>query len=208
MRENKDVEVRKSEIIAAAKNLFYTKGYTKTTTQDIVDALKISRGLLYYHFNSKEDILFWIVERQVEPMLAKLRSITYDEKLSAKEKITKFLGSTVNSEPPVDSRDYLLQDVLQSPENTYLMDKNCHKLTYVMFDYFTHILKQGNYEGIFHVQYPEEMAAFFMTAFSFVMNDSFYHKNDSEIASRYFIAFKHLLNQTLGSKELLFEIEV
>ena len=208
MREVKDVEVRKSEIIAAAKNLFYTKGYAKTTTQDIVDALKISRGLLYYHFSSKEDILFWIVERQVEPMLAKFRSITYNEKLSAKDKLTLLIDSTVNSESPVDPKDYLLQDVIQSPENAILMDKNCHKLAYSMFDYFNHILRQGNEEGIFYVQYPEELSAFFMTGFSFVMNDSFFHKNDNEISTRYFVAFKHLLNQTLGSKEPLFEVEV
>ena len=207
MREVKDVEVRKSEIIATAKNLFYTKGYEHTTTQDIVDALKISRGLLYYHFNSKEDILFWIIEQHVEPMLAKFKSITYNEKLTVKEKITMFLDSTVNLEPPIDLKDYLLQDVIHLPENALLMDRICHKLTYAMFDYFTHIIKQGNDEGIFHVQYPEELAAFFMTAFSFVMNDSFFHKNDNEIATRYFMAFKHILNQTLGSHELLFEEE-
>lgn len=204
MREVKDVEVRKSEIIAAAKDLFYTKGYEQTTTQDIVDALKISRGLLYYHFNSKEDILFWIIERQAEPMLAKLKIITYDESLSAKEKITKFLDSTVNLEPP-DPKDSLVQDIVQSPENSFLMDKICHKLVYTMFGYFTHIINQGNTEGIFDVRYPEELSAFFMTAFSFVMNDSFFHKNDPDIATKYFMSFKDLLNQTLGSREPLFE---
>ena len=208
MREIKDVAVRKSEIIAAAKKLFYTKGYAKTTTQDIVDALKISRGLLYYHFSSKEDILFWIVERQVEPMLAEFRSITYNEKLSAKDKLALLIDSSVNSESPVDPNDYLLQDVIQSPENAILMDKNCHKLAYSMFDYLNHILRQGNEEGIFYVQYPEELSAFLITGFSFVMNDSFFHKNDNEISTRYFVAFKHLLNQTLGSKEPLFEEEV
>ena len=208
LREVKDVEVRKSEIIAAAKNLFYTKGYAKTTTQDIVDALKISRGLLYYHFSSKEDILFWIVERQVEPMLAKFRSITYNEKLSAKDKLTLLIDSTVNSESPVDPKDYLLQDVIQSPENALLVDNISHKLAYSMFDYFNHILRQGNEEGIFYVQYPEELSAFLITGFSFVMNDSFFHNNDNKISTRYFVAFKHLLNQTLGSKKPLFEVEV
>jgi len=208
MREIKDVAVRKSEIIAAAKKLFYTKGYAKTTTQDIVDALKISRGLLYYHFSSKEDILFWIVERQVEPMLAEFRSITYNEKLSAKDKLALLIDSSVNSESPVDPNDYLLQDVIQSPENALLVDNISHKLAYSMFDYFNHILRQGNEEGIFYVQYPEELSAFLITGFSFVMNDSFFHKNDNEISTRYFVAFKHLLNQTLGSKEPLFEEEV
>lgn len=203
MREVKDAEVRKTEIISAAKYLFYTKGYEKTTTQDIVDALKISRGLLYYHFKSKEDILYYIVERQVKTKLAKFRSITYDEKLGAKEKLIQFLDNSVNSEPPDDPIEYKLNDIVHSPENTLMMDRICHQLAYTLYDYFAIILEQGSDEGIFNVQYPNELAAFFMTAFCFVMNDSFYHKNDGNIALQYFAAFKHFLNQALGLKEPL-----
>ena len=49
--------MRRAEIINAAMLLFMEKGYLNTTTQDIVDKVKISRGLLYYHFKNKEDIL-------------------------------------------------------------------------------------------------------------------------------------------------------
>src|SRR6056297_599436 len=81
MREVKNPEVRKAEIMQAAKKLFYEKGYINTTTQDIIKALNISRGLLYYHFDSKEDILFSIVEKHTEPLLSKFSLITHDKKL-------------------------------------------------------------------------------------------------------------------------------
>ena len=56
MRDVKEPEIRRTEIMDAAMILFMEKGYTNTTTQDIVDKVNISRGLLYYHFKNKEDI--------------------------------------------------------------------------------------------------------------------------------------------------------
>lgn len=53
MRDVKEPEIRRAEIMDAAMILFMEKGYTNTTTQDIVDKVNISRGLLYYHFQAE-----------------------------------------------------------------------------------------------------------------------------------------------------------
>jgi len=206
VREVKDPEVRKTEIIEAAKDLFYAKGYLQTTTQDIIDSLKISRGLLYYHFKSKEDILFYIVKRQIEPILSRLKLITYDIKLSAKEKVVLFLNSTIISESSVAEKDYSLKEVIQLPENSFMMDQINHKLAYTMTDYFSEIIQQGNEAGVFHVEYPEEVSAYLMTAYMFVIGDNHFHNNNIEKAKDYLNAFKKLLNHTLGSEEELFEV--
>lgn len=52
----------KQEIIQAAKRLFNERGYNQVSTQDIADALGISKGNLNYHFKRKEDMLDAIVE--------------------------------------------------------------------------------------------------------------------------------------------------
>ena len=46
MRDVKEPEIRRAEIMDAAMLLFIEQGYTNTTTQDIVDKVNISRGLL------------------------------------------------------------------------------------------------------------------------------------------------------------------
>lgn len=206
MREVKDPEVRKTEILEAAKNLFYKKGYLNTTTQDIIKELNISRGLLYYHFKSKEDILFSIVEKHIEPLLSQFRLITYDKELSVKDKVISFVNSTIISESSAEEEDYALQNAIELPENSFMMDKINHKLSYAMTKYFTEIIKEGNKEGIFHVEYPEELSAYLMTAYTFVIGDKYFHNNDIEKATKYLNAFKQLLNQTLGSRELLFHV--
>src|SRR6056297_2152953 len=204
MREVKNPEVRKAEIMQAAKKLFYEKGYLNTTTQDIIKSLNISRGLLYYHFDSKEDILFSIVEKHTEPLLKKFNIIANNKKLTVKEKVKSFLDSTIISESSAEQEDYAVHDAIQLPENSFMMDKINHKLSYNMAKCFAEIIKEGNEEGIFVVEYPEELSAYLMTAYTFVISDKHFHKNDLEKATNYLKAFKQLLNQTLNSKELLF----
>lgn len=94
MRDVKEVEVRRAEIMSAALQLFAQKGYLKTRTQDIIDKLGISRGLLYYHFKDKEDILYCLIEKNSEPLLRKLEKISYQPNVGAKEKIRAFIEAT------------------------------------------------------------------------------------------------------------------
>lgn len=52
----------KSEIIQTAKKLFNESGYNDVSTQNIADAMGISKGNLNYHFKRKEDIIEAVVE--------------------------------------------------------------------------------------------------------------------------------------------------
>ena len=63
MRIVKEAEERKEEILDAAEKLFGTKGFDHTSTNDILEAVGIARGTLYYHFKSKEEILDGVIER-------------------------------------------------------------------------------------------------------------------------------------------------
>ena len=47
----------KSRIVKAAWNLFYKKGYDKTTVEDIIALSKTSKGTFYHYFKGKEALL-------------------------------------------------------------------------------------------------------------------------------------------------------
>ncbi len=47
----------RARIVEAAKRLFMTKGYRRTTMDDIADSLGVSKGALYLYFRSKIDVL-------------------------------------------------------------------------------------------------------------------------------------------------------
>jgi AcrR family transcriptional regulator len=59
-RNSKDTGSRKREreIIEAATDIFYRKGYSETSVQDVAEAVGILKGSLYYYIDSKEDLLF------------------------------------------------------------------------------------------------------------------------------------------------------
>jgi len=49
---------RRDQIVRAAAETFYRKGYDATTTQDIAEAVGMLKGSLYYYISAKEDLLY------------------------------------------------------------------------------------------------------------------------------------------------------
>ena len=170
MRDVKDPEIRRAEIMDASMLLFMEKGYANTTTQDIVDKVNISRGLLYYHFKNKEDILYCLVERYSEKLLRDIHVIVNDDDKTAIEKIRAFIDATIISTDNVSAEGTELQKTVDLKENRYMLDKLSHKLIEKLTIYFERIINQGISEKVFSVKYPSETAEFLMTAYVFVSN--------------------------------------
>lgn len=202
MRDVKEPEMRRTEIMDAAMILFMEKGYTNTTTQDIVDKVNISRGLLYYHFKNKEDILYCLVERYSERLLKDIYSIVYDEDKSAIEKIRSFIDITIISSQNITAEDTVLQKTVELKENQYMIDKLSHKLVEKLTVYFEKIINQGIAEKNFFVKYPTETAEFLMTAYVFVSNNMSIKCSKKEPVNNYLNTFKIMLEQSLNAKSL------
>ena len=88
-------EYKRSAIREAATNLFAEKGYQVTTTRDICKAAKISNAALYYYFDSKEDILYQILDETMRAGLERIEKIEETENLC-----TKNYQSTGSTEGP------------------------------------------------------------------------------------------------------------
>ncbi len=202
MRDVKDPEIRRAEIMDAAMLLFMEKGYANTTTQDIVDKVNISRGLLYYHFKNKEDILYCLVERYSEKLLRDIHVIVNDDDKTAIEKIRAFIDATIISTDNVSAEGTELQKTVDLEENRYMLDKLSHKLIEKLTIYFERIINQGITEKVFSVKYPSETAEFLMTAYVFVSNNIGIITSKKEPVKEYLNAFKIMLEQNLNTKGL------
>ena len=203
MRDVKDPEIRRAEIMDASMLLFMEKGYANTTTQDIVDKVNISRGLLYYHFKNKEDILYCLVERYSEKLLRDIHVIVNDDDKTAIEKIRAFIDATIISTDNVSAEGTELQKTVDLKENRYMLDKLSHKLIEKLTIYFERIINQGISEKVFSVKYPSETAEFLMTAYVFVSNNIGIKTSKKEPVKDYLNAFKIMLEQNLNTKGLL-----
>jgi AcrR family transcriptional regulator len=56
-------------ILTNAARLFSAQGYTRASIADLADACKLSRGALYHYFDSKEAILFAILDAHIREMI-------------------------------------------------------------------------------------------------------------------------------------------
>ena len=63
---------RRQEILDAAAAIFAEKGYEATSIQDIAESVDILKGSLYYYVNSKEDLLYEVIEEVHEAGLANM----------------------------------------------------------------------------------------------------------------------------------------
>ena len=56
----------RQEILRTAARLFQQRGYDATSMNDVAAALKLSKGGLYHHFQSKDEILFHIMSHAMD----------------------------------------------------------------------------------------------------------------------------------------------
>ena len=60
--KSSDVNEARERIIESSIALFSQKGFHATTASEIAEAAGVTKGLIYYYFNSKEEILSHIVD--------------------------------------------------------------------------------------------------------------------------------------------------
>ena len=68
-KAQRDAEKTRARILASALSLFAKTGYVHTTFNDIAARLKMTKGAVYWHFESKQALLMALIDE----MLAKFR---------------------------------------------------------------------------------------------------------------------------------------
>ncbi|MHB1297662.1 MAG: TetR/AcrR family transcriptional regulator [Gemmatimonadaceae bacterium] len=56
-RERHSPEVRRAEILDGALALFSERGYARATLNDVAERIGVTKGCVYHHFSSKEELL-------------------------------------------------------------------------------------------------------------------------------------------------------
>ena len=70
MARNRDSHETRKKILEVSKDLFLEKGFDNTSIQDIIDGLGgLTKGVIYHHFESKDEILQSIVSENNQETL-------------------------------------------------------------------------------------------------------------------------------------------
>jgi AcrR family transcriptional regulator len=68
-----DADKTRDQIVRAADELFYKRGFQHTSFADIADTVGISRGNFYYHFRTKDEILAAVIGARIAERREMLR---------------------------------------------------------------------------------------------------------------------------------------
>lgn len=90
-RTNMKPEERRTQLLDCAQYLFFSKGFDDTTVTDIMTAAGISKGGFYHHFESKDELLFDVLDRMAIAVFGKMEAITQSETTSGLDKLHKFI---------------------------------------------------------------------------------------------------------------------
>ena len=147
---------KRNEILDAALQLVYSKGYDKMTIQDILDQLRMSKGAFYHYFDSKLDVLEALIERmateQAEPIFF---SIMQDPHLTALEKLSRYFDLSTRWKTSQKAFVMELVKVWYSDENALAREKMLTRTVAHIGPFFARIIQQGVQEGVFTTPYPE-----------------------------------------------------
>ncbi len=154
MARNKYPEVTVERILDAAQRLFLEKGYDNTTIQDIVNELNgLSKGAVYHHFKSKEEIMDAVGDRMFfanNPFEA-VRGRT---DLNALQKLREIIRLNQSDEARTD----MTIQAIPITKNPRLLVEMIESNRRILTPYYQELLEEGNRDGSLHTGYVREIA--------------------------------------------------
>jgi len=165
----KKPEVRKQEIVKAARHLFLTKEYDKTTVQNVVEHLGIAKGTIYHYFKFKEELLEAVVDDLVDEDHARKRLLLKKSQGNALEKIRMLIeldSLAVNNEAILKG--------LHQPGNAGMHARLLAVTLMKEASLYGELIRQGCEEGLFQTETPLECAEFVLSAVQFLTDVGIY----------------------------------
>jgi AcrR family transcriptional regulator len=209
----KKPDERRSELIACAQKLFYSKGYESTSVRDIVDQVGVAKGTFYYYFDSKQAILEALVAELTAQKHVLFQDIVADETLTTIQKWTRAVQVIGDWKLERKAELIALLRVMQKDENVLLQHKLSTRSAQMAAPILTKIIVQGIAEGVFEPAYVEEAAEIVYAiskAFSDTLAGILLHPDNYDhpaaLARRKIAAVQTAIERVLGAKPGSFPI--
>lgn len=190
MARHKNPEETVNRILDVAYRLFMEKGYEYTSIQEIINQLGgLSKGAIYHHFKSKEDILVAVTDRITEDSNRMLAEIRDRKDLNGKEKLkTLFKASLFRSE-----QDEIFATAPNLHNNPKLLCSILHDtMEDVAPNYILPIIEQGIEDGSIQTDYPGALAELIIFVANIWMNPMIFDDTETENNEK-FIVFQQMM---------------
>ena len=154
---------KRNAILDVTERYITTKGYEQMTTQDILEALQISRGAFYHYFASKQALLMALVERIGEQAEQLLLPIISDHEMPAQDKLLRVFAVLNQYKQANLDLVFSFMRVWYADENSLFRHKLYLARIKLLSPWLSQIIQQGVIEGAFTTAYPDQAARMIIT---------------------------------------------
>lgn len=154
MQDNRDNEQRRNEFVEAAEKLFRKNGIVDTTVSAIVSEMNVAKGLFYYYFNSKDDVIEAISEKYNQAFRGMMQD-SLDAQTDYREKLTLFLDNSVKSFQNLVGK---LKGTEDGVDLSQLANRSMDEAKETASNILEDLLNEGNRLGEIHIQHARYLA--------------------------------------------------
>ena len=197
MKTVRDSELRRQEILAAARELFIKKGYDQTSVNDILNVVEIAKGTFYYYFVSKEEVLEAIIMDIVKEGEIKAKRILNDKSIAL---VNRIMMAMMAQKPDFEGSDEI-KDELHKVENTKFHRVYLKEMIKMMTPILEPLFIEGIDQGIFNMEYPTECVESVLLLGHMMFDDSDVFGWSIEEYPKKIQAFLANMERLLGTKK-------
>ena len=179
MARNKHPEITVNKILEVSKRLFLEKGYDNTKIQDIAVELGMTKGAIYHHFESKEEIMnklgeTMFIHNNPFEIVKKRNDLNGLEKMKLAIKLNQFNEQMVE----------LTNQALPLLKNPQILAKMFESNYQNLLPYWLELIKEGQEDGSIKTDQPKELAELLLLT-DLWMIPSLFPGNVDDIKNRY-----------------------
>ena len=179
MSRNKYPEITVEKILEVSQRLFLEKGYDNTKIQDIADELGMTKGAIYHHFKSKEEIMdvlgdTMFVNNNPFEIVKKRKD------LNGLEKMKYVINLNQSNEQMIE----LTNQALPLLENPQILAKMFESNYQYLLPYWLELIEEGQKDGSIKTNQPKELAELLILT-DLWMVPSLFPGNVNDIKNRY-----------------------
>jgi TetR/AcrR family transcriptional regulator len=160
-------------LLAAATDLFSRKGYSATTTREIVAAAKVTKPVLYYYFRNKEGIYIELMEKAFAELDALLNA-SQNQRGSATQRLLRLSDQVFNLFlENIQSATLMFNIYYGKPQGAPFFDFDAYFLKFM--DTIRRLIKIGIQQREFRKGSLEDMTWLVLGAVSVATNAQLFH---------------------------------
>ncbi|MFI3617826.1 TetR/AcrR family transcriptional regulator [Enterococcus avium] len=195
MARNKYPEETVNKILDVSMQLFLEKGYEHTSIQDIVNHLGgLSKGAIYHHFKSKEDILDGVMNKLYQNNdneLDHLRLLEKDSSMTGLQKLQALFTTALES-PRQDDMFQMAPDFLKNPQMLAMQIEGIY--TESVPHFVQPIIEEGIADGSIKTDYPKELAEIILLLINIWLIPLVHDEDPSSVTNR-FALFQEMMGK-------------